>query len=435
MRSSDLYTVIMAGGRGARLHPLTRDRAKPAVPFGGIYRIIDFTLNNCITSDQRHILVLTQYKSASLERHIKRGWNFLSSELGQYIDAIPPQQRISTDWYLGTADAVYQNFYSIRRANRPYTLILAGDHIYKMDYMKMFQFHLENKADVTVAALEQPIKRSKEFGVIEIDESSRITGFQEKVSNPKPIPGNPDICLASMGIYIFSSDVMYNALAEDAKDPDSDHDFGKNIIPKIIKTHRGFCYPFKDENKNRSKYWRDVGTIDSYWEANMDLVNVSPLLNLYDEDWPIRTLQVQAPPPKFVFAQTKKEGGRRGIAVDSIVSAGSIISGGKVDGSVLSPDIRVNSYSNVVESVLFNRVNIGRHCRIRRAIIDKGVNVPEGTIIGYDHEEDKKRFFVSPGGIVVIAKGETIAPPRKVFGVGAPLNILKDDKRPSKSTT
>ena len=435
MKPSDLYTVIMAGGRGTRLHPLTRDRAKPSVPFGGIYRIIDFTLNNCINSGLRHILVPTQYKSASLERHIKRGWNFLPSELGQYIDVFPPQQRVSDEWYLGTADAVYQNFYSIRHENRPYTLILAGDHIYKMDYMKMFEFHLANNADVTVAALEQPIERSKEFGVIEIDETSRIVGFQEKIANPRSIPGNPDMCLASMGIYIFSSDVMYDILDKDAKDPDSSHDFGKNIIPALIQNHRAFCYPFKDENKNTTKYWRDVGTIDAYWEANMDLVNVSPLFNLYDEDWPIRTMPIQAPPPKFVFAQTRKEGGRRGVALDSIVSSGCIISGGKVDGSVLSPNVRVNSYANVVESVLFDNVNIGRHCRIRRAIIDKNVQVPEGTVIGYDREEDEKRFFVSSGGVVVIGKGDKIAPPKKTFGLGAPAKEPQDDKKPSKSST
>ncbi len=397
--------------------PLTEDRAKPAVPFGGTYRIIDFTINNCINSGLRKVLILTQYKSASLERHIKRGWNFLPSALGQYIDVIPPQQRISTDWYKGTADAVYQNFYSARREGCKYTLILAGDHIYKMDYRKMFRSHLDNNADITVAALPQPLKLSSQFGVLEIDEQQRITGFQEKVPNPKPMPGHPDKCLASMGIYIFSSDIMYKALEEDAQDPNSSHDFGKDIIPRIIETHRAFCYLFQDENKKAAQYWRDVGTVDAYWKANMGLCNVSPMFNLYDDDWPIRTLQIQAPPPKFVFAQTKKEGGRRGVALDSLVSNGCIVSGGKVEGSVLSPNVRINSYSFVLESILFNRVNIGRHCRIRRTIIDKDVVIPEGSTIGHDLEEDKKRFFVSPGGVVVIPKGERIAPPRKVFGI------------------
>jgi glucose-1-phosphate adenylyltransferase len=419
----ELFTAIMAGGRGARLHPLTRDRAKPAVPFGGIYRIIDFTLNNCINSGLHKVLVLTQYKSASLERHIKRGWNFLPSTLGQYIDVVPPQQRVGTDWYKGTADAVYQNIYSARRENCPYTLILAGDHIYKMDYRKMLAFHLEKKADVTVAAVDMPISMSKHFGVIEMDEKHHIIGFQEKIHNPKPMPGHPDKCLASMGIYIFNSEVMYDLLERDAKDDNSSHDFGKDVIPSIIDSHRAYCYLFLDENKKSAKYWRDVGTIDAYWEANIDLVNVSPLFNLYDEDWSIRTLHVQAPPPKFVFAQTPKEGGRRGVALDSIISAGCVISGGKVEGSVLSPDVRINSYSSVLESILFNRVDIGRHCRIQRTIIDKDVAVPERSAIGYDLDEDRKRFFVSPGGVVVIPKGEQIPAPRKVFGVGAPEGV------------
>jgi glucose-1-phosphate adenylyltransferase len=286
--------------------------------------------------------------------------------------------------------------------------------------MKMFEFHLENNADITIAALDAPMAESRHYGVLEIDETNRTTGFQEKVPNPKPMPGHPDRCLASMGIYVFTSKVMNEILERDARDPNSSHDFGKDIIPSMIKSHRVYCYLFLDENKKSAKYWRDVGTVDAYWEASMDLVNVSPLFNLYDDEWPIRTLQVQAPPPKFVFAQTEEEGGRRGTALDSLVSQGCIISGGKVEGSVLSPQVRINSYSSVLESILFDRVNIGRHCRIRRTIIDKDVVVPEGSEIGYDLDEDRRRFFVSPGGLVVIPKGEHIAPPKRIFAVNAP---------------
>jgi len=414
----------MAGGKGKRLLPLTQDRAKPAVPFGGIYRIIDFALSNCINSGLRQVLVLTQYKSRSLEMHIKRGWNFLPSTLDQYIDVAPPQQRVGPEWYQGTADAVYQNFYTIRSIGKPYCLILAGDHIYKMDYAKMFDFHLENKADVTVAAIDVPVEEGSDFGIIQIDESNRIIGFQEKPANPRPMPLNPKRCLVSMGIYIFNSDIMYEKLEQDAHDKSSAHDFGRNVIPSMVKDFGVFCYVFQDENKKESKYWRDVGTIDAYWEANMDLVNVSPQFNLYDRNWPVRTLHSESPPPKFVFAQSDEEGGRRGMALDSIVSPGCIISGGKVEGSVLSPDVRINSYSYVFESLLFNGVKIGRHCRIRRAIIDKDVNVPEGTVIGYDPEEDKRRFkYISPGGIVVIPKGAHITPPKQVSRAAVPPHV------------
>jgi len=421
MTSKDLFTVIMAGGKGERLVPLTRDRAKPAVPFGGIYRIIDFTLNNCINSGLRQILVLTQYKSQSLERHIKRGWNFLPATLGEYIDVLPPQQRVGPDWYKGTADAVYQNFYSIRAVGKPHCLILAGDHIYKMDYSKMYEFHLDNKADITVSAIDVPVETGSNFGIIQVDQNQRIIGFEEKPLRPKPVPGDPKRCLASMGIYLFNAGIMYDKLEADAQDPASSHDFGKNIIPAMFKDFRVFCYIFQDENRKESKYWRDVGAIDTYWEANMDLVNVSPQFNLYDKDWPIRTLHSEAPPPKFVFAQSDEEGGRRGVALDSIISAGCIISGGRVEASVLSPDVRINSFSYVFESILFDRVNIGRQCRIRRAIIDKGVTVPEGTVIGYDPEEDKRRFqYISPGGIVVIPKGEVLPVPAVKVSTTAP---------------
>ncbi len=424
MINRDLFTVIMAGGKGKRLLPLTQDRAKPAVPFGGTYRIIDFTLSNCINSGLRQALVLTQYKSRSLEMHVKRGWNFLPSTLGQYIDVAPPQQRVGPEWYQGTADAVYQNFYTIRSIGKPYCLILAGDHVYKMDYVKMVDFHLEKGADVTVAAIDVPVEEGSDFGIIQIDESNRIIGFQEKPENPRPMPLNPKRCLVSMGIYIFNSDIMYEKLEQDARDKSSAHDFGRSVIPSMVKDFGVFCYIFQDENKKKSKYWRDVGTIDAYWEANMDLVNVSPQFNLYDRNWPVRTLHSESPPPKFVFAQSAKEGGRRGMALDSIVSPGCIISGGKVEGSVLSPDVRINSYSYVFESLLFDGVEIGRHCRIRRAIIDKDVSVPEGTVIGYDPEEDKRRFeYISPGGVVVIPKGTHITPSKQVSRAAVPPHV------------
>jgi len=293
-------------------------------------------------------------------------------------------------------------------------MILAGDHVYKMDYSKMFDFHLEKDADVTVAAIDVPLEEGGNFGIIQTDESERIVGFQEKPRKPRPMPSNPKRCLASMGIYIFNSDIMFEKLEQDAHDDSSAHDFGKDIIPSMIKDLRVFCYPFQDENKKESKYWRDVGTVDAYWEANMDLVNVTPQFNLYDHDWPIRTLHSESPPPKFVFAQGPTEGGRRGIALDSVASPGCIVSGGKVEGSVLGTDVRVNSYAYVFESILFDGVDIGRHCRIRRAIIDKDVHVPEGTMIGYDPQEDRRRFkYISPGGIVVIPKGQKLpAPPR-----------------------
>lgn len=401
-----ILAMILAGGKGERLHPLTLHRAKPAVPFGGIYRIIDFTLSNCINSGIRKIAVLTQYKSLSLDKHLRLGWNFFSGELSEFIISVPPQQRVGDKWYQGTADAIYQNIYMIEKDAPDHLLILAGDHIYKMDYAEMFKFHKEKDADATVAAIEVPISHASSFGVIEVDNDCRIIGFEEKPSAPKSIPGRPDIAFASMGIYLFNTKTILDHLRFDALQNTS-HDFGKNIIPTMMTKARVCAYNFIDENRKAAKYWRDVGTIDAYWEANMDLASVDPMLNLYDKAWPIRTYQTQNPPAKFVFAQEEK-GGRLGVALDSLVAHGCIISGGRVQNSVLSPNVRVNSYADVRESVLMENVEIGRHCKIRRAIIDKDVIIPPGTEIGYNIQEDRRRFHVSPGGIVVIGKGTSV---------------------------
>lgn len=402
-----ILAMILAGGKGERLHPLTIHRAKPAVPFGGIYRIIDFTLSNCINSRIRKIAVLPQYKSLSLDKHLRLAWNFFSGELNEYIISVPPQQRVGDRWYQGTADAIYQNIYMIEKDAPDHLLVLAGDHIYKMDYSEMFRFHQEKKADATVAAIEMPRNMASSFGVIEVDDDCRIIGFEEKPKNPKPIPGRPDMAFASMGVYLFNTKKAIEHLESDALQ-DTAHDFGKNIIPQMLRTDRVCAYNFKDENKKEAKYWRDVGTIDAYWEANMDLVSVDPQLNLYDNAWPIRTYQAQNPPAKFVFAQEKK-GGRLGIALDSIIAHGCIVSGGRVQNSVLSPNVRVNSYSEVHDSILMENVDIGRHCRIRKAIIDKDVTIPAGSEIGYNHEKDKKLYHVTPSGIVVIAKGTEVS--------------------------
>ncbi|HET6365455.1 MAG TPA: glucose-1-phosphate adenylyltransferase [Nitrospirota bacterium] len=402
-----ILAMILAGGKGERLHPLTIHRAKPAVPFGGIYRIIDFTLSNCINSGVRKIAVLPQYKSLSLDKHLRLAWNFFSGELNEYIISIPPQQRVGDRWYEGTADAIYQNIYMIEKDAPDHLLVLAGDHIYKMDYAEMFRFHQGKKADATVAAIEMPRNMASSFGVIEVDDDCKIVGFEEKPKNPKPIPGRPDMAFASMGVYLFNTKKAIEHLESDALQ-DTAHDFGKNIIPQMMRTDRVCAYNFKDENKKEAKYWRDVGTIDAYWEANMDLVSVDPQLNLYDKAWPIRTYQAQNPPAKFVFAQEKK-GGRLGIALDSIIAHGCIVSGGRVQNSVLSPNVRVNSYSEVHDSILMENVDIGRHCRIRKAIIDKDVTIPAGSEIGYNHEKDKKLYHVTPSGIVVIAKGTEVS--------------------------
>jgi glucose-1-phosphate adenylyltransferase len=405
----DVLTLILAGGKGTRLEPLTRDRAKPAVPFGGLYRIIDFTLSNCLNSGLRKVLVLTQYKARSLDRHIATGWDFLSRELNEYIDVLPPQQRIDENWYKGTADAIYQNIYSIEKADPRYVLILAGDHIYKMDYSDMIRAHLEKGADLTVGCIPAPVRDSIHFGVVQVDGEGRITGFQEKPKVPVPIPGDPEHFLASMGIYVFTARLMYELLCQDATRQNSDHDFGKNIIPSMVGKHNLYSFRFRDKNRKAVPYWRDVGTLDAYYQANMDLVEVDPVLNLYDRDWTIRTHQPQLPPPKFVFRDEQTgDQSRRGEAHDSMVCQGCIISGGHVRKSILSPNVRINSFALVEESILFSGVNVGRHSRIRRAIIDKDVKIPAGTTIGYDLNRDRKRgLLVTDQGVVVVAKGES----------------------------
>jgi glucose-1-phosphate adenylyltransferase len=406
----DVLAVILAGGKGTRLEPLTRDRAKPAVPFGGNYRIIDFVLSNCLNSGIRRMLLLTQYKAMSLDRHIHLGWSeFFHRELDEFIDILPPQQRIDENWYQGTADAVYQNIYSIERERPEYTLILAGDHIYKMNYRAMVDYHRSVGADLTIGALRVKRSEATEFGVMQINEDSRIIGFQEKPSEPLPIPNDPNHALASMGIYVFNTRFLFEQLCADANNPKSHHDFGKNIIPANIDRARVFAFPFKDENRKRDAYWRDVGTLDAYYEANMDLVSIDPLLNLYDSAWPIRTHQPNLPPPKFVFG-TQGDAERTGAAVDSIVCSGTIVSGGWVQRSVLGPSVRVNSYAHVSDSILFEGVQVGRHARIRRAIIDKHVQIPPGFEIGYDLEKDRARgFTISPNGIITIAKTEDLS--------------------------
>jgi glucose-1-phosphate adenylyltransferase len=393
--------MILAGGQGERLYPLTRDRAKPAVPFGGNYRIIDFALSNCINSGLRRILVLTQYKSFSLQRHIKSGWDIFNPVMGEYVDVIPPQQRNVKRWYQGTADAIFQNIYMLEQEKPQYVVILSGDHIYKMDYAKMLDFHLRNQADLTVSCTTVPREEAKRLGVAGADESGRITAFVEKPKDPPTIPGHPDSSYASMGVYIFSTDVLVRRVIDDVKQ-DTEHDFGKNIIPKMVRGgDRVFAYPFVDENKKDIVYWRDIGTIASYYEANMDLVSISPLFNLYDDEWPIHRRHQPGPPAKTVFSAPD----RIGFATDSLMSTGVIVSGSRVERSILGPRCFIHSWANVSESILFDDVEIGRNCRIRRAIIDKHVKVPAGTEIGYDEEADRRRFTVSDEGVVVIPKG------------------------------
>lgn len=395
----DTLVCLLAGGAGERLYPLTRDRAKPAVPFGGLYRIIDLTLSNCINSELRRIFVLTQYKALSLNRHIREGWSILASELGEFIQILPPMMRVGEYWYRGTADAIYQNFYSIGSEPCKYVLILSGDHVYKMDYQLMLKQHIDSGAELTIGAIEVDRCEATRFGVMELDRDGRIVDWEEKPSNPKPSSNNPQKSIGSMGTYCFNTGFLIKVLLADAEDPNSTHDFGRDIIPKLIEKERVYAYNFVDENKKEAQYWRDIGTIEAYYEANMDLVAVSPVFNLYDGHWPIRTYQRQYPPAKFVFAQ---EGRRMGIAVDSIVSMGCIISGGRVTHCVVSPDVRVNSYTDVESSILFSHVNIGRYSRIRRAIIDRHIHIPERTEIGFNLEEDRKKYHVSETGIVVV---------------------------------
>ncbi|MCB1857661.1 MAG: glucose-1-phosphate adenylyltransferase [Gammaproteobacteria bacterium] len=392
--------LVLAGGRGSRLYELTSWRAKPAVPFGGKFRIIDFPLSNAVNSGIRRVGVLTQYKAHSLVKHLGRGWSGFKSELGEFVEVFPASQRVDNDWYQGTADAVYQNLDIIRPGNPDYVLIMSGDHIYKMDYGSMLAFHNENEADMSISCLEVPVAEAAgTFGVIEVDANNRVVGFEEKPLEPRSIPGRPGYCLASMGNYIFNTQFLYQQLIIDADDEDSEHDFGKNIIPRIIDDHRIFAFPFRDINTGERAYWRDVGTLDAFWEANMELLSVTPELNLYDSIWPILTDQAQLPPAKFVF----NDDDRRGMAVDSMVSGGCVISGAKLDRALLFSNVKVHSFATVQETVVLPEVEIGRSARITNAILDRGCHIPEGTVIGEDQEQDRKNGFrVTEKGIVLV---------------------------------
>lgn len=400
--SRKVLVMLLAGGQGERLYPLTKDRAKPAVPFGGIYRIIDFPLSNCLNSGLKKICVLTQYKSYSLDRHLRIGWNINNYELGEFVESIPPQKRTGDLWYQGTADAVYQNIYVLERERPEKVLILAGDHIYKMDYRELIEFHDSKKANVTVPCIEVPLTEANRFGIVSTDNDQRIIDFVEKPTHPQPTHSNPHTALVSMGIYLFNTEVLVKGVIEDAK-KDTSHDFGKNVIPSLIHEGRLFAYMFNDKNNKAVKYWRDIGTIDAYWDANMDLIQIEPVFNLYDKCWPIRTYHEQFPPAKTVFSELFP-GGRCGMALNSLVSNGCIISGAHVERSVISPNVRIETHSEVYDSIIMEGVRIGKNVKIRNTIIDKFVAVPDGKRIGYDPEEDARQFTVTEKGIVVVPK-------------------------------
>ncbi len=390
--------MIMAGGRGSRLGALTEIRAKPATPFGGKFRIIDFPLSNCVNSGIRQVFVLTQYKAHSLIQHVHRGWSYLRGEFGEFIQIIPAQQQIDENWYKGTADSIYQNLDFIREHDPEQVLILAGDHIYKMDYGPMIAFHAENKADITVGVIQVPLRDASSFGIMTLDEKRRIIRFDEKPSHPEPVPGNPEAAMASMGIYVFNRDFLIETLEADAADPESDHDFGKNIIPDSIRNCRVFAYPFHDVRTSAQSYWRDVGTIDAYYQANLELIFVHPELNLYDSDWPIWTYQEQLPPAKFIL----DDPGRTGKATNSMISGGCIVSGASVSQSLLFSSVVVDEGTELLRAVVLPEVHIGKKCRISRAIIDKRCQIPDNTVIGEDRAEDARRFTVTEEGVVLV---------------------------------
>jgi glucose-1-phosphate adenylyltransferase len=398
----ETLVIVLAGGAGERLYPLTKERAKPAVYFGGPYRIIDFTLSNCLNSGLRRIFIALQYKSLSLSRHLRMGWNVVAEELGEFVEILHPQKRVGEHWYLGTADAVYQNLYSILREQPRYLIVLSGDHVYKMDYGKMLRFHQERDASATIATIEVSRQDAQRFGVVRAGPDDRVVGFLEK-PRPSELAEAETQLLASMGIYIFDVEILTRALEEDAARPTS-HDFGRDIIPALVGSQAPvFVYRFYDENKKASKYWRDIGTLDAYYDSNMDLCHVNPDFNLYDPEWPLRTYQVQAPPAKFVFAD---EGARCGQALDSVISAGCIISGSRVAGSVLCPNVRVHSFCTIEQSILMPGVRVGRHAQIRRAIIDRDVFIPRGALVGVDPEQDRQRHTVTDKGVVVVTKDD-----------------------------
>ena len=395
------FALVLAGGRGSRLKQLTDWRSKPAVPFGGKFRIIDFTLSNCVNSGIRRIGVATQYKAHSLIQHLQRGWSFLDGRFHEFIELLPAQQQVEESWYQGTADAVFQNLDVIRRNRPEYVLVLSGDHIYKQDYGRLLADHVANQADLTIACLEVAREEATDFGVIAIDDDARVTSFLEKPASPPAMPGKPDKALASMGIYVFNAEFLYEQLIRDADDPQSSHDFGKNLIPHILPRYRAFAHPFGKScvgMTSEEPYWRDVGTIDAYWEANMELTKVSPELNMYDDDWPIWTHQEQLPPAKFIFDDDT----RRGMAVDSMVSGGDVISGANVRRSLLFSNVRVNSYASVEDSVILPDVDVGRRVVLRKVVVDKNCHIPEGMVAGINPEEDRRRFYVTDKGVTLI---------------------------------
>jgi len=399
----DVLTVILAGGVGSRLAPLTKDRAKPAVPFGGKYRIIDFTLANCIHSDLRRILVLTQYKSHSLQKHLRDGWSIFNPGLGEYITPVPPQMRMGDNWYSGTADAIYQNLYLLERSEAKWVVVLSGDHIYRMDYAAMVKYHQQHDAAVTIAGMEVSLEEARSFGVMGIDEKSQILHFEEKPESPECLPGHPNMALASMGIYVFSMELLLDVLKSDHNDKDSCHDFGKDIIPDLIRKHPVYAYPFGGNSGRveQDKYWRDVGTMDAYYDANMDLLEAVPPLNLYQEDWPIWTHQAQFPPARTVPGYS----GNEGIFINSIVAGGTVIAGGSVQHSILFPHVFIDDEVIVEDSILFEGVKVGSGAKLSRCIVDKNVEIPAGETIGFDEQKDRERFTISDRGIAVVPKG------------------------------
>jgi glucose-1-phosphate adenylyltransferase len=403
--TSGALAVVMAGGRGERLHDLTAHRCKPATPFAGKFRIIDFVLSNCVNSGIRQIFVMTQYKGQSLIQHMQRGWGYLRGEFGEFIDVVPAQQQIGTQWYQGTADCVYQNLDLIRSHRPRYVLVLAGDHIYKMDYGPMIAAHVETGADITVGVVQVPLLKAREFGVLSVTDLNRVTRFDEKPASPEPMPGNPELALASMGIYVFNMRLLEQLLNEDAEDRNSAHDFGRNVLPSAIERLQVFAYPFSDVRTRAQYYWRDVGTVDAFYEANIELVHIAPELNLYDEQWPIWTYQSHQPPAKFVLDEDE----RRGIAVNSMVSGGCIISGARVEQSLLFSGVRVEERASIFRSVVLPDVRIGAGCTIRNAILDEGCEVPPGTQIGVDHSADALRFHVTENKVVLVTDDMLLA--------------------------
>ena len=399
-----VLAMILAGGKGERLYPLTRDRAKPATPFGGKNRIIDYTISNCINSGYRKIYVLTQYKSLSLDRHIQRAWNFLNNRIGEFVYIVHAQQRINENWYKGTADAIYQNFYTLQQERPDIVLVLSGDHIYKMDYRNLIKYHTQKKADLTIASVEMHKKKSTEFGVVHSDDDMRAVGFQEKTSRPRTIPGKSNSILVNMGIYVFNTDILVKRLIENARRADTEHDFGKNIIPSMLKTDRVFVYPFVNRNTDKPGYWKDVGSIEAYYQANMDILEDNPVSSILDDSsWPIFTHEKNTPPAKITGFEVKNDE-IFGIVVDSVIAKGCIIDRARIEHSVISTNVKANPYSIIRNSVLLDDVCIGSNCQIQNAIIDKGVMIPDGTMLGFDLENDSHRYTVTDSGLVVVPR-------------------------------